>query len=97
MPTIKKQIEDLNYVDIAGKLRSLLTRVSAGTITQAEAITALGDTTDLTAIAASYADLAAARESVNTLRTDAEARLVAIEAKVDAIIAALKTAGVIAI
>lgn len=56
----------------------------------------LGATTNLTAIAASYADLAAARTSVNTLRTDAEARLDAIEGKVDAIIAALIAAGMMA-
>lgn len=53
-------------------------------------IAALGTTANLTAIAGSYADLAAARASVNTLRTDAEARLDAIEAKLDALIAALK-------
>ncbi len=59
----------------------------------AAAITALGTTANLTAIAATYADLAAARTSVNTLRTDTEARLDAIESKLDALIAALKTAG----
>lgn len=97
MSTTKQQIEDLNYVDFTGKLKTLFTKVSAGTITKASTITALGNTVDLTAIAASYVDLAAARTSVNTLRTDSEARLAAIEAKVDVIIAALKTAGVIAI
>lgn len=59
-------------------------------------VSAIKPTTDLTAIAASYADLAAARTSVNTLRTDAEARLDAIETKIDAITAALIAAGMMA-
>lgn len=50
-------------------------------------------TVDMTAIPASFADLAAARSAVNTLRSDAEARLDAIEAKIDAILAALQSAG----
>jgi predicted RecA/RadA family phage recombinase len=71
---------------------------NAGAVTQAQAgnVAALGTTTALTAIAASYADLAAARTSVNTLRTDAEARLDAIEAKIDAVIASLVAAGIMA-
>lgn len=63
---------------------------------QAAVVAALGTTTNLTAIAASYADLAAARTSVNTLRTDTEARLDAIDAKVDAVIASLKAASLMA-
>jgi predicted RecA/RadA family phage recombinase len=69
---------------------------SLDSVGQAGVIAALGTTTNLTAIAASYADLAAARVSVNTLRTDVEARLDAIEAKVDALIAALKAANLMA-
>jgi uncharacterized protein YggE len=52
---------------------------------------------DMTAIAATYADLAAARASVNTLRTDAEARLDAVEAKLNSVIAALKAAGLMSV
>ena len=63
---------------------------------QAALVQALGTTTNLTAIAASYADLAAARTSVNTLKGEVEARLDAIEAKVDAVIAALKAANLMA-
>lgn len=59
-------------------------------------VAALGTTTNLTAIGATFADLPAARTAVNTLRTDAEARLDAIEAKVDALIASLQTAGTLA-
>lgn len=50
-------------------------------------------TTDLTAIPGSFADLAAARSAVNTLKSDAESRLDAIEAKIDAVLAALQAAG----
>lgn len=56
-------------------------------------VPALGTTTNLSAISASYADLAAARTSVNTLKGEVEARLDDIEAKVDAVIAALVAAG----
>lgn len=77
-------------------------------------MTAITAHTATTAIAAEYADLPAARTSVNALRTDvetalgqhdtalttlrseAEARLDAIETKVDAILAAVRTAGLIA-
>lgn len=55
------------------------------------------------AIAASYADLAAARTSVNALRSDvvaiqsgAEVRLDAVEAKINALLDALRAAGMIA-
>lgn len=76
-------------------------------------MTAITAHTDLTAIAASYADLAAARTSVNslrgevetaldlhdtgltTLRSEAEARLDAIEAKINALLAELRTAGIV--
>lgn len=63
---------------------------------QAANVAALGTTTDLSAIAASYADLAAARVSVNTLKGEVETRLDAIEAKVDAVLSALKAAGLMA-
>lgn len=53
----------------------------------------LGVTSDLTAIAASYADEAAARTSVNSLKTEVEARLDAIEAKIDAVIDAITKSG----
>lgn len=66
---------------------------TAGTAT---VIAALGTTTDLTAIAATFSDLAAARTAVNTLKTETETRLDTIEAKVDAILAALKAAGLMA-
>ena len=69
---------------------------SASTLTAGAAVANMGTTTNMTAIAGSYADLAAARTSVNTLRTDAEARLDAIEAKLDALLGSLRAAGLIA-
>jgi predicted RecA/RadA family phage recombinase len=63
---------------------------------QAAVIAAIGASANLTAIEAVFADLAAARVAVNTLKTETEARLDAIEAKVDALIAALKLAGLMA-
>lgn len=63
---------------------------------QAASVAVLGTTSDLSAIAGSYADLAAARTSVNTLKNEAEARLDAIEAKIDAVITALKNADLMA-
>jgi len=96
MATIKEATEKLNYFNFPAKVQELFTKVDTEKIsaTKATNITALGTTTNLTAIAATYADLAAARTSVDTLKTDVEARLDVIEAKVDALIAALKTAGV---
>lgn len=59
-------------------------------------IAPLGITTNLTAIGASFADLAAARTAVNTLKTEVEARLDAGEGKTDAIIGGLEDAGIFA-
>ena len=51
--------------------------------------------TAFSAIAASYADLAAARTSVNTLKTEAEARIDNVEDTVNAVIARLVEVGVL--
>ena len=59
------------------------------------AVTDIGVTGPLTAIAGVYADLAAARTSVNALRGDTEARLAALEAKMDALLNSLRTATII--
>jgi hypothetical protein len=96
MPTIKQEISGLNWVNLILKLKSIFNKIESQKITESATISAMGNTTDLTAISAVYADLSEARVSVNTLRTDSEARLVAIEAKVDIIILALKTSGVVA-
>jgi len=59
-------------------------------------IAPLGTTTNLTAIGASFADLAAARTAVNTLKTEVEARLDAVEAKADETLSGLEDAGIFA-
>ena len=59
----------------------------------AASVAAIGATADLSAIAATYVDLAAARTSVNTLKSETEVRLDAVEAKIDQVIAALKAVG----
>jgi hypothetical protein len=59
---------------------------------QAVHVAPLGTIAALTAISGSYADLAAANTSVTALRAEVQARLAAIEAKVDAILAAQVTA-----
>ena len=110
--------------DLKSKVDELIDAANAaGLFDQADAIADIKPTANLTAItahtattaiAAAYADLAAARTSVNALRTDVEtalgqddatlttlraeteARLDAIETKLDAILAALASSGVIA-
>lgn len=83
-------------VAVAGALFTAFKGVSLAVgLKQATLIAAIGATTPLTAIGATFADLAAARTAVNQMRTDAEARLEAIEAKVDALLAALKVANLI--
>lgn len=79
---------------------------SAPVLGQAANVTAIGTTTSttaLSAIAGSYADLAAARTSVNTLRGEVEtargvieSRLDTVEGKIDAIISALRASGLMA-
>jgi len=76
---------------------------AGGTATHLASIGATTSTTALSAIAGSYADLAAARTSVNALRGEVETargvvetRLDAVEAKIDALLAALQAAHLMA-
>lgn len=55
----------------------------------------LGTTTNITAVPGSFADLPAVQTYLVTLRTDIEARLDAIEAKLDALIGAVPGIGAI--
>lgn len=82
-------------------MQELVTVLAAGPYAQAAAVAALGATTNLSASNASlstgdtYADAdvkAAIDGAVDALAADAESRLDAAEAKIDAILAALKTA-----
>lgn len=65
-------------------------------VAKAAVIPAIGAPTTFTAIGASFADLAAARTAVNTLRTETLTADTATNAKLDAVIAALKAAGLMA-
>ena len=100
--------DGLGY-DLKTKVDELIAAVNAtdaiSTEVPATAIASTGvmaNHTAATAIAAEYADLPAARTSVNTLRTEHETALgeldTAVEAlsdKIDAILAMLRTVGII--
>mgnify|MGYP000852727548 CR=1 FL=1 len=96
--TVQELISDLNFFDLVKKIKTLFTKINIDKLSasQAENVATLGTTTNLTAISATYADLPAARTSVNTLKTEVEARLDTIEAKVDELNTKLQDAGIIA-
>lgn len=85
LPTDSDEARFSNGTDVFEDLVSM----PAQALQKSDYVAPLGATTNMTAVGAVFADLTAARTAVNTLRTDAEARLDAIEAKVDALIAAL--------
>lgn len=95
--TTSEKIDKLYYHNLPTKLKEILHELDLAKLsaTQAETVAVLGTTTNLTAIGASFADLAAARTAVNTLKTEVETRLDAIEAKIDALITSLKTAEIL--
>lgn len=62
----------------------------------AEEIAAIGTPTAFTAIGGTFADLAAAQTAVSTLKTETKTAVNALETKLDAVIAALKAAGLMA-
>lgn len=70
--------------------------VSTAGLTQAALVASFGAGANFTAIGAVFADLAAARAAVDTLKTEAQTRTLALEAKVDALLAALKTGNLMA-
>lgn len=131
MPTIKQEVNGLNWVNLIVKLKSIFIKIESEKIIKAAAIAAMGNTTDLiaavvvpatiadsnlTAVNAAAPTKAEIDAGINTLKTavvnvlnikadnvdletlitSTEARLAAIEAKVDAVIATLKTSGVTA-
>jgi len=78
------RIAHINY------LIDQLNETVGGAFVNQTTIAPFGTVTPLTAIPASFADETAARSAVNTLRTDVEARLEALEAKVNLMVAALQ-------
>jgi hypothetical protein len=85
---------DSDEIRVADGLHAFadLTSMPAQALQKSAKIAAIG-ALSITAIAATYADLAAARTSVNALKTDTQTSITAIQAKVDALIAALIAGG----
>lgn len=107
--SLTKRTKDILVVAMADKkaANELSAAVDAGGNAQAAAVAALGATADLSAAAAAVTtggtpdcDAAAVEAGINAavdaLAGEVEARLDASEAKIDAIIAALKAAGLMA-
>lgn len=100
--TTEQKIKKLTYWNEIAKekivLLELLAKIEeleASELEPSATIAVLGTTTNLPAVAGSYADLAAARTSVASQNVAVEARLDLLDAKVDEIITKLKTAGLI--
>lgn len=100
--TTEQKINKLTWYDTIGKEKEILLEIDAkietlqdSELSPSATIAVLGTTTNLPAVAGTYADLAAARTSVAAQNVAVEARLDAIEAKVDEIITKLKAAGLI--
>jgi len=93
--TIPEQIKKLYNYNSASKLKKLFTDLYNSISKPSATIAKITPTTNLPAVAATYADLAAARTSVDAQRTAVEARLDAIEAKIDEYNTKLKASGVI--
>jgi|GEM_PF-6056823 len=89
MPTDSDEVRISDGVSLFDDLISL-------PVAKATVLAAIGAPTAFTAIGASFADLAAARSAVNTLRSESLTANTATNAKLDALIAALKTAGLMA-
>lgn len=79
----------------AGTGPSPLEIKATGLDTQGAAVADLGGIVVLTQIGATFADLAAARSAVNTLALETEDLLDTIASKLDELLGALRTAGII--
>lgn len=100
--TTKQKIEALTWYDTIRKEKVILLELLAKIeelegfeLEPSATIAVLGTTTNLPAVAGTYADLAAARTSVAAQNVAVEARLDLLDAKVDEIITKLKAAGII--
>lgn len=82
-----------NFEEVDGRIDVL--EAAVGDFEQAVAVTNL-TSSNLPATAASYSDLAEARTSVEALRAALETRLDASDAKLNALLTALRDAGIIA-
>jgi hypothetical protein len=93
MPIIVTDVKQIRYGDGVNVFDDL-PPIYEQDLKAADHIAALGATANLTAIPGVFADLAAARTAVETLRANTEARLDAIEAENDLLITKLIAAGV---
>lgn len=93
--TIPEQIRALNNYNPASKLKKLLTAIYNSAVRPSATIAKITPTTNLPAVAGTYADLAAARTSVDAQRTAIEIRLDNIETKLDEYNTKLKASGAI--
>lgn len=82
----------INDID---QLKKDVTQLNAGVYTATETVAELGVIANLTAVPGTFATLADIQTYLVTVRAEAEARLDSIEAKLDALIGALKTSNVI--
>lgn len=89
--TIAEQIKNINYYNFAAKVKTLFTTITTPT----ETVNAIPASTNLPAVPATFADLAAARTAVEAQRAGAEPRLDNLELKLNELIAKLKTSEVI--
>lgn len=76
-------------------LTKTVEKLKNSTLQPAEAVVVIPASTNLPAVAGTFADLAAARTAVEAQRAGAEPRLDALETKVNEIITKLKAAGII--
>lgn len=93
--TTEQKIEKLTFYDEIGKLKSILTDLEDSSLTPSATIAVIPASTNLPAVPATFADLAAARTAVEAQRAAVEARLDTVEAKINEVITKLKTAGII--
>lgn len=93
--TIPEQIKNLNFYDNINKLRNLFTAINNKILSSSATIAVIPASTNLPAVPATFADLAAARTAVEAQRAGAEPRLDNLETKVNELITKLKVSGVI--
>lgn len=85
-------------ISVAQEMKTILTEAAGGDVDKQATIAALGTTTNIDAVPATFADLAAVRTYLAgaNQKDNIETRLDNLEAKLNALIAADKAAGVIA-
>lgn len=91
--TLEQKINRLSFYNLPNNLKDILTDITEEIIPtdeQLEDVAVIGTTTALTTVPASFASEVEVQAYLVTLRANVESRLDTIEAKVDAILNALK-------